>query len=677
MIYVFIDHYNFDYIKYTLFNILNSFIEFENIISDKWIVITVFNPPSSSIFNLVKTFQDYKIVIIGNNQSNDNEWKIFGSSKRIFYLSIETQNNLNYTILKFFKPNSYFRKSVGYLYAIQNGAKEIYELDEELEFNNYHFTNNNIEKQYISYVSRKDNIMINPYPFFGYTNIWPRGFKINDIGRQTKNNFYLINSTNLFLKPLIFQGLINFFPDIDSIFSLTRIKLENTFDFKISDSYPLLYFPNNFIPINSKNTKYLYEIFPLLIFPISFDENISDIWRGYLMQYFAWIIRGGVIYHITSAFRQSFKNGNHSFFKEKKNFYLLNKFLDFLNVQNLNNSGSEKNTLEILNNSLKMLIDNNIFEKIDEKIYHAYLKDLNNIGYNFSFFCNNKKKSLNNSNHFKIKSEFKLYIPSSLFILKNSNIKLMNHLYSNEKYKDILLIINYNSNGFLKLNNYITNLYNKYFPNIIFINPSISQNPNVISCNKSYDGNYAYICFKKVYRKYPKYKGYLYINDDLFLKFWELQNLNFPLPWINQYAPIIRNWFHYSECLPLYNIFNNKIDWKNNIISFNGFFEIIHGNSDFFYLPKYYASKICNIFDRMFKSKIFLECAIPNSMGILLASKYQIIKINTLWEKERENSINYLYNHSKQIMVHPIKLSNLTAQKKVNQYISFLNAKEY
>ena len=193
------------------------------------------------------------------------------------------------------------------MYAIQNGAKEIYEIDEELEFSNIHFISQNIEKKYISYVSRKDNLMTNPYPHFGYTNIWPRGFKINDIGRQTKDNFYLINSTNLFLKPLIFQGIINYFPDIDSIFTSTRKKFENIYDFKISNSYPLLYFPNNFVPINSKNTRYLYEIFPLLIFPISFAENIADIWRGYLMQYFAWIIKGGVIYHISDAFRKSFK----------------------------------------------------------------------------------------------------------------------------------------------------------------------------------------------------------------------------------------------------------------------------------------------------------------------------------------------------------------------------------
>ena len=519
--------------------------------------------------------------------------------------------------------------------------------------------------------------MTNPYPHFGYTNIWPRGFKINDIGRQTKDNFYLINSTNLFLKPLIFQGLINFFPDIDSIFCSTRKKFENIYNFKILDSYPLLYFPNNFIPINSKNTRYLYEIFPLLIFPISLDENIADIWRGYLMQYFAWIIKGGVIYHISDAFRKFFKKDNDSFLKEKKNFYLLNKFLDFLNIQNLNKIETKNNTLEMLNKCLNMLIDNNIFEKIDKKIYHAYLKDLNDIGYNFSFFCNTKRNTFNNSIYSRIKTEFKIYIPSSLFIIKNSNIKLMNHLYSNKIFKDILLIINYNHDGFLKLNNYITNLYNKYFPNIIFINPSINKKPNIISCKKSHHGYYSYKCFKKLYRKYPNYKGYLYINDDLFLKFWEIQDLNFSFPWLNQYGPIHKKWYHYPSCLPLYNIFNNITNWKNNIISFNGFFEIIAGMSDFFYLPNYYASKICNIFDVMFKSKIFLECAIPNSFGILLAYKYQIIKINALWGKQRENSINYLFNKFDQIVVHPIKLSNISSQNKVIQYISFLNSNEY
>ena len=147
--------------------------------------------------------------------------------------------------------------------------------------------------------------MSNPYLHFGNKNIWPRGFRINDIGKQTEIKFHFSSSSNIPLKPLIFQGLINIFPDIDSIFYLTRIKKQNIFTFQCSNSYPLLYFPNNYIPINSKNTRYLYNIFPLLMFPISLDENIADIWRGYIIQYFAWKMEGVVIYY-NSNFNRTF-----------------------------------------------------------------------------------------------------------------------------------------------------------------------------------------------------------------------------------------------------------------------------------------------------------------------------------------------------------------------------------
>ena len=253
----------------------------------------------------------------------------------------------------------------------------------------------------------------------------------------------------------------------------------------------------------------------------------------------------------------------------------------------------------------------------------------------------------------------------------------MNHFSPNKVYKDILLIINYNKKGFLKLNNYIKSLYNKYFPNIIFIYPSNIKKHNIISCNESHKGYYAYICFNKIYLKYPNYKGYLYINDDLFLKVWEITNFNFSVPWFNLFIPIYKNWVHYIQCYPLYNLIENNNDWKDNMIKFNGYFEVIFGQSDFFYLPNYYSSRILNIFDKMYKSKIFLECAIPNSMGILLSSKYQIIIINALWNEERKEAINYLFSKFNQITVHPIKLSEKKSRTKVRQYIYFINSDEY
>lgn len=74
------------------------------------------------------------------------------------------------------------------------------------------------------------------------------------------------------------------------------------------------------------------------------------------------------------------------------------------------------------------------------------------------------------------------------------------------------------------------NLNQNYFDNIVFITSGFINNKNLISCKKSYKGFFSYICFQKVYKKYPNYKGYLYTNDDDFVKIWELNNLDFNIP---------------------------------------------------------------------------------------------------------------------------------------------------
>ena len=41
-----------------------------------------------------------------------------------------------------------------------------------------------------------DSIMMNPYIYFGEKNIWPRGFRINDIGKQFKQKILIVNLKN-------------------------------------------------------------------------------------------------------------------------------------------------------------------------------------------------------------------------------------------------------------------------------------------------------------------------------------------------------------------------------------------------------------------------------------------------------------------------------------------------
>ena len=80
--------------------------------------------------------------------------------------------------------------------------------------------------------------MINPYSYFGLKDIWPRGFKLNDLDKYDNHIFFNLASTQVNLKPLVFQGLINGNPDIDSIFLLTRIQNNHSFEVTFSEIIP-------------------------------------------------------------------------------------------------------------------------------------------------------------------------------------------------------------------------------------------------------------------------------------------------------------------------------------------------------------------------------------------------------------------------------------------------------
>ena len=173
-------------------------------------------------------------MIIGNNKKNENQWKYLSLSDNYIYLSIRDQQKLGYKILKFLEINSYSRKNIGYLYAIQYGAKEIYEIDEDIIITNNKTLEININNIHqLCFGERNDSLMINPYSYFGEKFIWPRGFRLSDIGNND-NHFFLINSKQLLLKPLVYQGLINGIPDVDSIFFQTRIKKISKIDFHFS-----------------------------------------------------------------------------------------------------------------------------------------------------------------------------------------------------------------------------------------------------------------------------------------------------------------------------------------------------------------------------------------------------------------------------------------------------------
>ncbi|VDM75262.1 unnamed protein product [Strongylus vulgaris] len=100
---------------------------------------------------------------------------------------------LGFRLLTVSPQNSYTRKNVGYLYAIKNGAKWIYDTDDDNKpyggtflgrgLSQFDFTNTTSGLCYRRRAEGSDTQqkLFNPYRFFGNPAMWPRGFPLEHL----------------------------------------------------------------------------------------------------------------------------------------------------------------------------------------------------------------------------------------------------------------------------------------------------------------------------------------------------------------------------------------------------------------------------------------------------------------------------------------------------------------
>ncbi|KAF4380899.1 hypothetical protein G4B88_028272 [Cannabis sativa] len=76
---------------------------------------------------LVK-IKGWQVLAIGNIKT-PSDWSL----KDAIFLSLEEQAKLGFRVVNFLPYDSYVRKTVGYLFAIQHGAKKIFDADDRGE----------------------------------------------------------------------------------------------------------------------------------------------------------------------------------------------------------------------------------------------------------------------------------------------------------------------------------------------------------------------------------------------------------------------------------------------------------------------------------------------------------------------------------------------------------------
>jgi hypothetical protein len=273
--------------------------------TDKWIVVAALGPPTAQIQALTRVSGWQVVAVAGENTPAD--WKVAGA----IFLSMDDQAALGYRVNAHLPYNSYLRKNIGYLFAIQHGAQIIYDADEkesvigddlESRFDVYLQGRKARREPILQFRTLPNRTVVNPFIHFGQKSVWPRGYPLEFVQQIAPD----ISYSEVFPgKQFIQQGLANGLPDVDSIFYNTRRSHDGNININFDTNAPPVALPHGTLaPCNAFNTLFHSSAFWGLMLPVTLSPKAADIVRGYWAQRLLWEIGAMMVVYPPTTVRQ-------------------------------------------------------------------------------------------------------------------------------------------------------------------------------------------------------------------------------------------------------------------------------------------------------------------------------------------------------------------------------------
>ncbi|XP_055898711.1 uncharacterized protein LOC106078818 [Biomphalaria glabrata] len=527
---------------------------------EKWIVVTSIHPPTDDVKYLAQ-LPGWRVVVVGDVKSPAN-W----SYQNCDFLSIGRQKLLNFKITDSLPYKSYARKNLGYLYAILNGAKFIYETDDDNRpsdnLEGFIYTP---ETPGLMYAGKK---LFNPYQHFGQSTLWPRGYPLSKIGAVNVRSYWLSSS---WTSPTIQQGTVNGDPDVDAIFRLTRKSETSPLNVTFHSHAPPVLVPQGvFSPFNSQNTLFHERAFWALLIPTGTTFRMCDIWRGYWAQRLMWEIGDRLAFFPPNAHQNRSAHSYMEDAEDEKDMYFQTDFLiDFLTnwtcpssmtffqcVLKLTTDMADKHfwkseEIELTSRWLEDLLelgypeptrvievltlsDNETLKLEDYNIFHYDIFQQKTLLSNITFIPVEQKSPQVTTSNSQDSGPQKAYESLSKICpnITKMVIAPTDTFYSNNFF-DILLVIVFNKPGFYSNVRYLDALYGQVFPNIIYCGDNATQFVEQTQhLGKQFSfidvpldrGLVGYMCAVRAIEMNFNVKGFLIMGDDVLFKHWEFFN---------------------------------------------------------------------------------------------------------------------------------------------------------
>lgn len=232
------------------------------------VVITSIFAPTDAV-RAFAARDDLRVIVVGDRKTPE-DWSLDG----VEYLSPDAQTRSGFAIADVLPWNHYARKMIGYIAAARQGAQVIVDTDDD-----------NIPKRLWTipsfdgvYAHAAERGYVNVYRFFSDELIWPRGFPLRCVRDAPALTEEQENA-----RIGIWQFLADKDPDVDAVYRLLLGK-----EVRFKERKPLVLREGAICPINSQNTAFRQEIFPLLYLPAYVNFRFTDILRGIVAQPILW-----------------------------------------------------------------------------------------------------------------------------------------------------------------------------------------------------------------------------------------------------------------------------------------------------------------------------------------------------------------------------------------------------
>ena len=331
------------------------------------LIITTISEPNEILREIAKgcTLNNYEFIVIGDEKS-PRDFSLNGCK---FY-GIEKQLQLGLKYPHKCPRNSYSRKNIGYLVAMDNGTDIIVETDDDnIPYHNFWHERNRTQETYFI----KKAGWVNVYSYFTDALIWPRGFPLDKIKSPLQNLDDFIIKT---IDSPIQQGLVNSNPDVDAIYRLVLpVQIIFGTDRRVALG------ESSWCPFNSQNTAWWPDTYPLLYLPSYCSFRMADIWRSFIAQRVCWVNGWSVLFHEPTMRQERNVHNLLRDFEEEIPGYINNgRFC--AELEGLQLKRGVENIEDNLRKCYERLVEISLMRPEELDLLESWIEDLHKIGVN-------------------------------------------------------------------------------------------------------------------------------------------------------------------------------------------------------------------------------------------------------------------------------------------------------